>query len=43
MSTIAIKAKRLYKIGALSKTQIEAMFNNGKITEEELRWILDLE
>lgn len=40
MSAIARKAKKLYQAGALTAAAIEAMYEAGKITEEERDWIL---
>ena len=40
MSKIAIRAKRLYEMGALTSEQIDAMLEAGKITQAEHDWIL---
>lgn len=43
MSAIAQKAKSLYDKGALKASAVEAMFEAGKITQEERDWILGVE
>ena len=40
MSQIAIKARELYRKGALSRAAVYAMWRAKKITEEERDWIL---
>lgn len=41
MSKIATRAKKLYQAGALTREAVETMAEAGKITAEELEWILD--
>ena len=40
LSRIAIKARELYRKGALTEAAVEAMLDAGKITREERDWIL---
>ncbi len=43
MSRTAIRAKQLYDHGngKLTRSQVEAMYEAGKITEDERDWILE--
>ena len=40
MSQIAIKARELYRKGALSEAAVQAMYKAKKITKAERDWIL---
>ncbi len=40
MSKFAIKVKRWYDAGIWTEEMVMNVYNKGKLTDEELRWIL---